>query len=136
MSILKALQEYLAGYDGMKPVRILTDGVEESESYAVAPAGNMAVREDILGNRTYENDYVFLARECTADEADRQDNYDFLEGLYDWLEEAEPPQLPAPYAAQSVVPSNVLLMEVNQDGTGVYQVQIKLTMTKRRQKYG
>ena len=136
MSILKALQDYLAGYSGMRPVRIGTDRVEASESYAVSPTGNMAVREDILGNRTYENDYVFLARECTADEADRQGNYDFLEGLYGWLEEADPPVLPAPYTAQRVAPSNVLLMDVDPDGTGVYQVQMKLTMTKRRQAYG
>ena len=31
MSILRALQDYLAGYSGMKPMRILTDQVEESE---------------------------------------------------------------------------------------------------------
>ncbi len=62
MSILKALQDYLSGYDGMQPMRILTDQVEDTASYAVAPTGNTAVIEDVLGNRTYENDYVFLAR--------------------------------------------------------------------------
>ena len=132
MSILKALQDYLAGYEGMRPMRILTDRVEESESYAVAPTGNMRVTEDILGNRTYDNDYVFLARECNADEVDRQDNYDFLEGLFEWLEEAPMPTLPGSYEAEKITPSNIMLMDIGDDGTGIYQVQIKLTLTKRR----
>lgn len=132
MSILKALQDYLSGYDGMQPMRILTDRVEDTASYAVAPAGNTAVVEDILGNRTYENDYVFLARECTADEIDRQDNYDFLEGLYDWLETAPLPELPGQYEAEKITPSNIMLIDVDDHGTGVYQIQIKLTISKRR----
>ena len=132
MSILKALQDYLSGYDGMQPTRILTDRVEDTASYAVAPTGNTAVIEDDLGNRTYENDYVFLARECTADEIDRQDNYDFLEGLYDWLETAPLPELPGQYEAEKITPSNIMLIDVDDHGTGVYQIQIKLTISKRR----
>ena len=132
MSILKALQDYLSGYDGMQPTRILTDRVEDTASYAVAPTGNTAVIEDVLGNRTYENDYVFLARECTADEIDRQDNYDWLEGLYDWLETAPLPELPGQYEAEKITPSNIMLIDVDDHGTGVYQIQIKLTISKRR----
>lgn len=132
MSILKALQDYLSGYDGMQPTRILTDRVEDTASYAVAPTGNTAVIEDVLGNRTYENDYVFLARECTADEIDRQENYDFLEGLYDWLESAPLPELPGQYEAEKITPSNIMLIDVDDRGTGVYQIQIKLTISKRR----
>lgn len=132
MSILGALQRYLAGYEGMRPMRILTDQVEETESYAVSPTGNMAVIEDILGNRTYENDYVFLARECTADEIDRQENYDFLEGLSSWLEDAPLPMLPKPYEAEQLTPANIMPMDIDDSGTGIYQVQVKLRMTKRR----
>lgn len=132
MSLLKALQDYLAQYDGMKPVQILTDTVEESESYAVSPAGNIRVSEDIIGNRTYENDYLFLARECTADEVDRQDNYDFLEGLFDWLETAPLPTLPGEYVAEKITPSNVMMIDIGEDGTAIYQIQIKLSFTKRR----
>ena len=133
MSILRAIQTFLSGYPGMRPVQILTDGVaQDAESYAVAPSGNIRIQEDIVGNRTYENDYIFLARECTADEADRAGNYDFLEGLYNWLEEGGVPVLPGDYEAESVVPSNVMLMEIGDDGTGIYQVQIKLTFRKRR----
>ena len=135
MSILKALQDYLAGYSGMKPMQILTDQVEESKSYAVAPTGNMVVTEDILGNRTYENDYVFLTRECTADEVDRQDNYDFLEGLYAWLEDAPLPELPGQYVVEKITPSNVMLIDIGESGTGIYQVQIKLRISRRRNDY-
>ncbi|PWM59781.1 MAG: hypothetical protein DBX91_05275 [Subdoligranulum variabile] len=131
MSILKSLQEFLSGYPDMRPVRILTDGVsEDAESYAVSPAGNIRISEDILGNRTYENDYVFLARECTADEVDRQDNYDFLEGLFEWLENGSLPNLPGNYKAERIIPSNVLLLDIGENGSGIYQIQIKLTFVK------
>lgn len=133
MSILKSIQDFLIGYGGMRPVRVLTDTVtNDAESYAVSPAGNIRIMEDIIGNRTYENDYVFLARECTADEVDRADTYDFLEGLYDWLECGELPELPGSYEAESITPSNLMMIDIGEDGTGVYQVQIKLKFTKRR----
>lgn len=133
MSILRAIQDYLTGYPGMRPVRILTDMVtEDAESYAVSPSGNQKVIEDILGNRTYENNYAFLARECTMDEVDRADNYDLLEGLYDWIEETPLPALPGRYVAEKIEPSNIMLLDIGSEGTGIYQIQIKLTLSKRR----
>lgn len=130
MSILNALQSYLSGCDGMKPMRILSGRVEKAESYVVSPTGNMAVEEDIVGNRTYENNYVFLARECVVDEADRRKAYDFLEGLFDWLESAPLPELPGDYTAEKITPSNIMLVDIDSNGMGIYQVQIKLRITK------
>ena len=60
MSIIRALQDYLMGFDGMELRTIHTDGTEsEAGTCAVAPAGNSKTVEDIIGNRTYLNNYVF-----------------------------------------------------------------------------
>ena len=74
MSILKSLQDYLEQFEGMEMRAIMTDGTDSTpSSYAVAPAGNNKFQEDILGNRTYINNYVFYAREYTTSEIERQE---------------------------------------------------------------
>lgn len=142
MSIIKTLQDYLTEYSGMalRPLfEVLTDRPEvQPSSYALAPAGNNKVREDILGNRTYQHSYVFCAKENTLAEVDRQENYDFLEDFSNWLEEQDAagnlPALPGRYRAQSLEISNILLMDLYDDGTGLYQVQIQFVFEKRRER--
>lgn len=140
MSILKALQDYLCEYDNMdmRPVsEILTDQTREyPSSYALAPSGNGKVSKDILGNRTYQNNYVFYAKENSADEIDRQDNHDFLENFCDWLEERNEnqdfPTLPQNYEVGEIQVSNAMLFDLYEDGTGLYQIQIQLNFRKIR----
>ncbi|MDD4390590.1 MAG: minor capsid protein [Eubacteriales bacterium] len=140
MSIIRSLQDYIETYDGMelRPItQVLTDRTDEQpSSYALAPAGNGKTVTDIAGNRTFENNYVFFAKEAAADEVDRQENYDFLEGLSDWLDdqndEGNLPQLRGRYEAESIDVTNAMLFDIDEDGTGLYQVQIKLILTKRR----
>lgn len=140
MSIIKALQDYLKTYDGMdmRPIsEVLTDQTRESaSSYALAPSGNGKTVTDIIGNVTFENNYVFYAKEAAADEIDRRENYDFLEDLSDWLGEQNDvgnlPVLPGRYEAESLEVSNILLFDIDEDGTGLYQVQLKLTMIKKK----
>jgi hypothetical protein len=141
MSIIKSLQDYLEQYPkmDMQPLTIKTDFADkEISSYSVAPSGNGKISSDILGNRTYQNNYVFYAREATADEIDRQENYDFLEGFSEWLEEQNQegnlPDLPANYKAEELRVSNIMLFDVNEDGTGLYQVQLQLEFRKERKK--
>ncbi len=151
MSIIKSLQDYLTTYDGMElqqvEVRetedgpslkvigsVLTDRTEEEpSSYALQPTGNSRVKTDILGNKTYENDYVFYAKEATADEVDRQDNYSFMESLFEWLEDQDEagifPELPTGYTAKSLTVANIILFEL-EGRTGLYQIQIKFTYRK------
>lgn len=144
MSLLKTLQDYLCEYDNMdmRPVsEVLTDQTGEyPSSYALAPSGNGKTGKDILGNRTYQNNYVFYAKENFADEVDRQDNHDFLEDFSNWLEERNDnkdfPQLPAGYEVEEIQVSNAMLFDIYEDGTGLYQVQIQLIFRKRRFNYG
>lgn len=135
MSILKALQNYLSEYDGME--MISTDRTEEHpSSYALAPAGNGKTVTDIIGNKRFENNYVFYAKEAASVEVDRQENQDFLEDFSDWLDERNDadilPDLPGRYEAESISVANAMLFDIDEDGTGFYQVQIKLTLTKRK----
>ncbi len=140
MSLLKALQDYLCEYNNMdmRPVsEVLTDQTGEyPSSYALAPSGNGKISKDILGNRTYQNNYVFYAKENSADEIDRQDNHDFLEDFCDWLEERNDnqdfPTLPQKYEVGKIQVSNAMLFDLYEDGTGLYQIQIQLIFKKIR----
>ena len=135
MSILSTLQAYLAEYPGMQLEVVTTDLTGRTTGCALAPAGNGKTTVDILGNRTYRNNYVFYAKEAVLDEADRRENYDFLEGFTDWLEERadadDLPVLPG-CTVESLEVSNLLLYDVDNHGTGTYQVQIQLTITKEK----
>lgn len=139
MSIIRSLQDYLEQYErmDMQPLTVKTDMADAvASSYSVAPSGNGKITSDILGNRTYQNNYVFYAREAAADEIDRRENYDFLEGFSEWLEEKNEednlPELPIGYKAEELRASNIMLFDVSEDGTGLYQVQLQLEFIKER----
>lgn len=132
MSILKSLQDYLKDYSNMV---IQTNIISKDPgSYAIAPTGNNKSSEDVLGNKTYENNYVFYAKEIVGNEVDRQDNQDFLEDFQEWIEEKEEkgeyPILPGKYKVNGMSVSNALLFDVKDDGLGIYQIQIKLKIKK------
>lgn len=139
MSIIKSLQNFLETFDGMelKDIpHVLTDQTNQSSSYALAPSGNGKIITDIAGNKTYQNNYVFYAKEAAADEVDRQENYDFLESFSDWIDEQNEnenfPILPLNYSVEEIQVSNILLFDIEEDGTGLYQVQIQLIFTKKK----
>ncbi len=132
MSILSALQIYFKDYSGME---IQTDIIgKEPGSYAIAPTGNSKTSEDILGNKTFENNYVFYAKELVSNEVDRKDNQDFLEDFQSWIDNQTTfPSLSGSYKVIEMSVSNALLFDVNEDGLGVYQIQIKLIIKKEVQ---
>ncbi len=140
MSIIKSIQTWLEQFDGMelKTIsKVLTDQTdEEASSYAVAPSGSGKISTDILGNKTFQNSYVFYAKEAAANEVDRQENYDFLESLTEWIEDKNDnkdlPVLPAGYEPEEIQVSNAMLFDIAEDGTGTYQVQIQFIFVKRR----
>ena len=140
MSIIKCLQDYLVTFDDMQLRNlneVLTDIVDDRQgSYALAPVGNNQVLEDIIGNKTYVNSYVFYAKEAAANEIDRQENYDFLDAFQEWLDDQQEagnlPTLPGRYKADSLSVANALMMDIEEDGTGLYQLQIQLRFSKRR----
>lgn len=135
MSIIGALRSYLAEYEGID--LLLTDVTMGAGSYALSPSANGVLKRDILGNVTYQNSYIFTAKEHGGDEVDRQDNYDFLEGFCQWLEgrneRRDLPQLPSPYMPVSLEVSNVMLMGAEEGGEAIYQVQIQFIYQKNNE---
>lgn len=127
MSTLETLQEHIAAYNGML---IMTDFPGKQSGYALQPTGNDKTREDVLGNKVYTNNYVFWVKEIARDEVDRKDNQDFLEAFALWLDEQPLPKLPGRFTALSLSVANCMLMDINEDGTGIYQVQIRLEIKK------
>ena len=135
MSVIKALQEYIQQYKGMEML-VLTDRTEEDRNcFAIYPSGNSKMKSDILGNRTYQKSYIFLAKMATGEEFERSGNYDFLEGFCDWIEENSDnniyPELGDGYTVESLEVSNIMLMDISAGwDLGTYQIQINLQYTK------
>lgn len=85
MSIIKSVQDYLAKYDGMQLINMsemetdYTPGKRGAKggTSALAPTGNSRTRTDVLGNKTYENSYIFFAKDLAVDNSAREDMYDF-----------------------------------------------------------
>ena len=135
MSILRALQDYIEKFDSMELRPVMTDGVTSSNKYALAATGNSKTVTDIIGNRTYINNYIFYAREYVTSEIERQENYDFLDAFFEWIEDNDNngvyPQITG-YTVENINATNVLLFDVGEDGRGTYQIQIKLTLAKEK----
>lgn len=127
MSILETLQNHISRYKGME---VLTEFPGKQSGYALQPSGNDKTREDVLGNKYYTNNYVFWVKEIARDEVDRKDNQDLLEDFQEWLQEQPLPKLPGRFSSQKLSVSNGMLMEINEDGTGTYQVQVQLVIKK------
>lgn len=130
MTILRTLQKFISNYNGMT---VLTDYEGKQSGYALQPTGNDTYKEDVLGNKYFLNNYIFYVREIAREEEDRADNQDFLEDFAMWLDEQRLPELPGKFTAEDMTVSNCMLMDIESDGTGVYQVQIQLKIKKEVQ---
>lgn len=138
MSILQALQDFLEGYEGMelRPLgEILTDLTRAAPpSYSLAPAAVERTPRMWLVIVTIPADTTSLPWSAQGTEADRAENYDFLESLASWLEDQEDqgnyPELPGRYSVEGIAVQYATLYDVSQNGAGLYQVQIELTIKK------
>ena len=144
MSILKTLQDFLLDFGMDMAITeiegevlniidyINTDVVDkEPTSFALAPSGNTKIKEDILGNKTYQNSYVFYAKENAMGEADRQDTYNFLEAFSAWVDSGVLPSLQEPYRALKLEVSNGILIDMDENKNGLYQIQIQFIYHRR-----
>lgn len=135
MSTIGALQKYLAEYEAVDLV--LTDMTRGTGSYALSQSASGAFKRDVVGSVTYQNSYIFMMKEHGKDEVDRQDNYDFLEEFCEWLEEradrGDLPALKAPYRPVFIEVSNVMLMDLDNNGDATYQVQIQFIYQKKNE---
>jgi hypothetical protein len=134
MSVLSALRTYLLTYDGLKPGAVLVDvlGSRPTE-YAIIPSpGARVVEQYINGGSLRVFPFLIQSAESTADELARMENSGFYEDLADWLEEQTEagnlPTLGAGKTAESIEAVNwAFLYEQGESGTGIYQIQCRLT---------
>lgn len=127
MTILRTLQDFIGNYKGMT---VLTDFEGKQSGFALQPTGNDTYKEDVLGNKFYLNNYIFYVRENAREEEDRASNQDFLEDFSLWIDAQKLPALPGNFTAEKITVSNCMLMDIEADGTGTYQVQIQLKIKK------
>ncbi len=135
MSVLKGLQEYIQSYPGVELI-VLTDRTDDRiNSYALFPSGGGRRASDIYGNKTYVKSYVFYAKRAISEEFERQENYDFLEGFCDWVEDNCDrgifPDIGEDMTVEALDVANIMLMDLT-DGwdVGTYQIQLSLKYEK------
>ncbi len=135
MSIIRSLQDWLETFDGMDLVVYTDRTEEETSSYAVSPTESTSKR-DICGGYTHTHGYQFLAKEAALNEVDRQGAYEFLDRFTSWIEEQDAvgnyPLLPGAYEVERIEVSNAMLFDLNEDGTGVYCLQLDMIFSKKK----
>ena len=112
----------------------------EPESGSLRPSGltEISRTEDVLGNVTVENQYLFglyytLAK-TADDETGTQANAQWVLGLQQWVQEQSIQHLAPTFGdvpkTERVTAHNGVLCAENEDGTATYLVQLSANFTK------
>ena len=135
MSMISAIQTYIKTYSSLAanaPVWVDYIGKEPTQ-YAISPLpGARIVESNIDGSTTREFPFAFELVEFTADDATRLENLGFFEAFADWLETQNDAGT-FPTLAAGKTPEKIealgwgYLLDEGESGTGVYQIQCKLT---------
>jgi hypothetical protein len=134
-TIIEALKTYIATYPYLKanaPLSVNFLGIDPTE-YSINPLPGETVLERNLDNssvRVYP--FALTSMESTADDLERIATSGFYETLSDWFESqtnAETlPTLPTGKTARRLEAIGAgYLFQEGSSGTGVYQIQCKLT---------
>lgn len=135
MSIISGLRTYLATYSALPsgaPLWVDYLGQVPTE-YSINPiAGARIVEQYIDGGSVREFPFAFQSTESTADNLERIETLGFYEAFADWLEtQSDAGTLPTLGAKQTSEKIEALgwgfLFSPGESGTGIYQIQCKLT---------
>lgn len=138
MTIIAAIQTYLKTYtelDDNAPVWVDALGKVATE-YAISPLPGTRIVESYLnGSSLREFPFSFSSSESTADELERVANVGFYEAFAEWLDEQSDagilPTLDAGKTAEKIeATGHGYLYQEGESGTGIYQIQCKLTYTQ------
>lgn len=136
MSTIQNLKTYFTSYSGLTGTNspILTDFLGALPTqYAIIPLpGQRIVATYLNDKKQKEYPFAFQSIEYTADELERMDVNAFYEALGDWLDsQSEAEVLPTLDAGKTAEKIEALgwgyLLDDGDSGTGVYQIQCKLT---------
>lgn len=131
VNISNSIIEWLSGYlkDSITTDRLMPDSV----SYGLFKAPTQNVKKDILGNVTYSDFHVFMARLDNVTNKNMQANQDFMQGLCDWIEEQNNKKnfpLLGTYKCKSIEVSTPFYMGQNEDTSSIYQFTINIVYRK------
>lgn len=132
MTIISALQTYIATHTSIDEVHINLIGHEPVE-YAIVPmSGARVVDKDIMGNTTREYPFALQFSGFTTDDAAMLESSGFCEDFASWLdsqtESGAPPTLDEGQTATKIEAiQNGILFETSESQVGIYQIVCKLT---------
>jgi hypothetical protein len=134
-TIIQAVKIYIATYTELAtgaPLWVNYLGASPT-AYSIVPlAGSKVVEEYITGGTVNEFPFAFQSMESTADELERLESLGFYEAFAAWLKsQTLAGTLPTLNTGQTPEKIEALgwayLYEQGESGTGVYQIQCKLT---------
>lgn len=142
MSALEKVRNWLLTYP--KIARIQGLGVDyyaaTPNNGSIDPSGLVEIsrKEDILGNTTVENQYNFVLYFVLAkppeDNEGATDNADWLLDLQQWIQEQsirrQAPTFGDVPSAETISAQNGKVDAADEEGTGVYSVQLSINFTK------
>lgn len=140
MSLIESVRDYLLTYPGLAdnaPFMIETLGKEPTQ-YSVVPLPGDPVVETYLDDKTLRQfPFAVQSMESTADDLARIAASGFYETLSEWLEVQNSignfPILEPTSQGENRTPESIeslglpILLEFGESGTGVYQLQCRLT---------
>lgn len=138
MSVISAIQTYIKTYSSLvanAPVWVDYIGKEPTQ-YAISQLpGSRIVENFIDGSTTREFPFAFELVEFTSDDATRLENLGFFEAFAEWLEsQTKAGTLPTLATGKTAEKIEALgwgyLLDEGESGTGVYQIQCKLTYSQ------
>ena len=135
MSVIASLKKWLQDFDG----GVITTDIlllqTPAKAVSASSTGNVVL--DILGNRTYSNNYIFKIRSLSLDEADREDNYDLLSNLTNWIYDRNY-QEDYPILEKGIVEeikvTNDVLTSINDDGTSEYEILLTMKIFEKKER--
>lgn len=135
MSLIASVRTFLLTYGGLADdAPLLVDVLGKNPTqYAVVPISGARVAETYLDDSTLrEFPFAVQSMESTADDPARIANYNFLEALAEWIEGRNKAKVyPTLDAGKTPIAIEVLgqpiLFEFGESGTGIYQLQCRLT---------
>jgi hypothetical protein len=135
MSIISALKTYIATYSGLEAgAPLLVDVLgKEPTQYAIVPIPGARVAEwYINGGSKREYPFAIQSMEANSDDAIRAAINEFYESLADWFEsQTLAGTLPTLATGKTSTDIEALgwgfLSEFGESGSGIYQIQAKLT---------
>jgi hypothetical protein len=135
MSLIASLRTYLLTYSGFADgAPLLIDNLGKKHTqYGVMPLPSARILENYIdGSSLRQFTFAIQSMESIADDTARQEAHEFYEAFADWLETQSEagtlPDLDDGKTAESIEAlQSGFLFEFGESGTGIFQIQCRLT---------